>query len=137
VEDRFIRELIDAAWLGTTKLPTVPELAAAARRRRVASNRIVREALKVWDRFKGPMPEPAAVRGLKKYRAELIERIRAAGDHLEKIAKPQACQAWICGESTSYDQKELFWHALTLSEWCLEFVDKPAAIRPCFLEDRP
>ena len=46
-EDGLIREVIDAAWPGTTGVPTVPQLAYAARHRRVASNRIVRNAMKV------------------------------------------------------------------------------------------
>lgn len=129
-QDGLIREVIDAAWPGTTGVPTVSELAYAARRRRVASNRIVRNAMKVYDHFRQPSPEPIQLRVLQQMRPHYIHQIEQAGDMLGDIVTADVVDGWLGREPWSYLQLELFWHTLTVAMWCQTFLSGRNEIRP-------
>ncbi len=129
--DGLIRAVIEAAWPGTTKVPTVPELAYAGRRRRVASNRIVRTAMRWYDRIRKPDPPPVQHRVLDQMRASFHEQIRLAQDHLSPVITPDDADRWLDTQPCSYIQTELYWHVLTVAMWCRVFLDQPVAIKRC------
>lgn len=131
--DRLIQAVIEAAWPGTTGVPTVPQLAYQARRRRVASNRIVRTAMKFYDRLRGPEPDSWQTRTLKAMRMQMLEQMRRMGEFLEPVVSVEAAQQWLEPPDWSYSQTELFWHTLTLAFWAQEFLSKGRVIQPCRL----
>ena len=117
MNDRLIGTLIETAWPGTTKVPTVPELAYAARRRRVASNRLVRGVMKVYDYFQKPTPPPVGLRSLQIMRTQLLDQIEQAQDVMGGLVSPDVVNGWLDSEPWSYLQTELFWHTVTLAVW--------------------
>ncbi len=133
--DQLLKAVIEATWPGTTSVPTVPQLAYAARRRRVASNRIVRHALAFYDRRKKPLPKPIHTQVLEQHRPEMAEQIRGAAGSLENMIQPDHAVGWLDDQPWSYDQAELFWHVLTLAVWCRTFVIDPVKIQPCWQAD--
>ena len=130
-DDALIRALIDTAWPGTTKVPTVPELAYAARRRRVASNRIVRIAMRWYDRLRGPDPKPVPLQTLQILQPKFREIFRQAQDHLGGIVTTDQVDRWLNVQPMTYIQTELFWNSLTIAMWCGEFLTGHTAISPC------
>jgi len=133
-DDGLIREVIDAAWPGTTGIPTVPQLAYAARYRRVASNRIVRNAMKVYDCFSPPMPMPIQSQVFQQMRQHYTHQIKQAGDALSDIVTTTVIDSWLDREPWSYLQTELFWHTLTVAVWCETFLSHPRRIGPAIDE---
>ena len=134
--DGLIRAVIDTAWSGTTGVPTVPELAYAARRRRVASNRIVRIAMRWYDRFRRADPEPIQIRVLRAMRGRFVEQIRDVQNTLSDLITADQADRWLDGQPLSYLQTELFWHTLTVAMWNRVLVDQPPAIIPCLTKAR-
>jgi len=133
--DKLIRAVIARAHPDAAKLPTVDELAYAARRRRVASNRIVRGALKVADRVRRAMPLHVQEQTLELVRGELIQQIRQAGDLMQGLVSADDAEGWLDHSPWTYDHTELFWHTATLAMWCKQFLGNPPAIGTAASED--
>ena len=133
-KDGLIREVIDAAWPGTTNVPTVPQLAYAARHRRVASNRIVRNAMKIYDYFSRPMPMPIQSQVLQQMRHHYTHQIEQVSDTLGDIVTAAVVDNWLDHQPWSYLQTELFWHTLTVAVWCETFLSYPHRIGPAIDE---
>lgn len=129
-EDGLIREVIEAAWPGTTGVPTVPQLAYAARHRRVASNRIVRNAMKTYDRFKKPVPDPISLRVLREIKQHCIDQIKQVGDVLGDLVPTDVVDRCLSREPWTYLQTGLFWDTLTVAVWCKTFVSCQDRIEP-------
>jgi hypothetical protein len=126
--DKLIRAVIARAHPAAAKLPTVDDLAYAARRRRVASNRIVRGAMKIKDRFRRARPMHVQEQTLHMVRGELSQQIRQAGDFMHDVVTADDADAWLDHSPWTYDHTELFWHTATLAMWCKQFLGNPPAI---------
>jgi hypothetical protein len=133
--DKLIRAVIARAAPAAARVPTVDELAQAARRRRVASNRVVRTALKVADRMSNlrrgrrrAKPPDVQQQTLELVRGELVQQIRQAGDWMQGVVSADDAHAWLNDKSWHHNQTELFWRAATLAMWCRQFLANPPAI---------
>jgi len=124
----LIRSVIDQAKPGTMNVPTSNQLAYQARRRRVASNRLMRSWLKMYDRMKKTKPPSIQTQMLQVVRPELVSYISAAQDLLPQFITSEDADHWLDRKPWNYDQTELFWHASTLVMWCRQFQAQPPAI---------
>ncbi len=131
-DDELIRAAIEAAWPGTTAVPTVPQLAYAARRRRIASNRIVRTAMKWYDRALRPA-EPVSwqTQTLISMRKTFSNLIEDMGQYIDPVIPARHADTLLDQEPWSYDQTEMYWHTLTVANWCKAFLHSPPPIQPC------
>lgn len=136
-DERLIRAVIEHAMPGTNNVPTVPDLVSAARRRRVASNRLVRGAYRAWDAIK-PKPRPSLFeQALRAQRAAFVRLVDDAGEALRPIITPQQADALLASQPWTYIQTELFWHVATVASFVKTFVQASPAIRSCRDESSP
>ncbi len=124
----LIRDVMDAALPGTSKLPTVGQMAYEARHRRVASNRLVRGGMKVYDRIKSGEPVHIQEQMLQVLQPELTHYIREAEDLLPPFITAEEADQWLAPTPWHDAQQELFWSAATLAMWCQQFLAQPPAI---------
>lgn len=135
VDDGLMVMLLEAAREGAAFVPTALELAAAARRRRVASNRLVRAGFKLYDLARGRQVEHVQVRTLREIRHQLLELIVEAGGFLPEVISAADASRWLESQPWNHEQTELFWNTATLAAWCRQFLDNPPAIGCAALED--
>lgn len=139
-EDRFdsglISRFLETAWPGINKrVPTLPAWKAAARHRRIATNRIVRGYFKAYDAVRPKLPTHIQTRTLEALQPDLLQQIYEAEPLLPPMLTADTAKGWLQSRPLTYDQTELFWHAVTLAMWCRQFIGQDPAIGCALAEE--
>ena len=131
---RLVVVLTETAMRGASNVPTVPERAEAARKRRAEASPIVRGTMRVYDGIRPRPQDPVTVQTLHALRGELRQQIHEATDLLPGIVSAHIADGWLEQEPWSFNQSELFWNTATLAMWCNRFIGGPPAIG-CAVEE--